>query len=101
MIEIRSQHRASSADTRDEPALITRKVIKKLCARDKEFFFNIWNMFDIIGDKESFHDIWFRVFMCGAEKLNVGERVVHPLAQVIRVLPRALLFFLGMGDLLN
>ena len=38
LIEIRSQHRASSADTRDEPALITRKVIKRLCARDKEFF---------------------------------------------------------------
>ena len=39
--------------------------------------------------------------MCGAEKLNVGERVVHPLAQVVPVLPRVILFSLRMGDLLN
>ena len=54
-------------------------------------------MFDKIGDWESFHDILFRVFMCGAEKLNVGERVVHPLGQVVPILPRVILLFWEWG----
>ena len=47
---VRSQHRASAADTKDELAVITSKSDKEAFFRWAESFYNTWKMFDKIAD---------------------------------------------------
>ena len=47
---VRSQHRASAADTKDELAVITNKSDKEAFFRWAESFYNTRKMFDKVGD---------------------------------------------------